>query len=110
MFVQPDRSLYDMLHQADQLRYSLGELLHRYENAYAAQITSMSEFKSTASKANALLGSLQLSADSLKDMVRYEVGRAQSAERREVEELRERVRRLEELLEARAEGTTSSSK
>ena len=56
----------------------------------------MSEFRDTAVRANTLLGSLQASADSLKEMVRYEVERAGSAERREVEDLRERIRKLEE--------------
>ncbi len=59
----------------------------------------MGEFKETAAGASTLLGNLQASADSLKEMVRYEVERAGSTERREIEELRERTRKLEEKAE-----------
>lgn len=62
----------------------------------------MGEFKDTAARASTLLGNLQASADSLKEMVRYEVERAVSSERREVEELKEQVRRLEERLDKQA--------
>jgi len=61
----------------------------------------MADFKNTAAQASTLLGTLQASADSLKDMVRYEVNRAGSAERREVDELKERLKKLEEQLAAR---------
>lgn len=98
-FPQPAQSLYDLMHQADQLRFSLQDLLHRYEGALSTQHSQMSDFKATTAQANTLLGSLQASADSLKEMVRYEVGRAGSAERREVDELRDRVKKLEERME-----------
>ena len=62
----------------------------------------MGEFKNTAAQAGTLLATLQASADSLKDMVRYEVNRAGSTERREVDELKERIKKLEERLEASA--------
>ena len=58
----------------------------------------MSDFKSTANQANNLLGSLQASADNLKEMVRYEVARAGSTDKKEVEELREKVKGLEQKL------------
>jgi ubiquinone biosynthesis protein UbiJ len=90
------------MHQADQIKFSLQDLLHRYEGAYAAQVNSMSEFKNTAAQANNLLGSLQASADSLKEMVRYEVGRAGSADRREIDELREQVRALSQRIDAQS--------
>lgn len=98
-FLQPFNQLYDLLAQADGLRYTLQDLLHRYESAYSAQLNAMGEFKETAAGASTLLGNLQASADSLKEMVRYEVERAGSTERREIEELRERTRKLEEKAE-----------
>jgi len=64
----------------------------------------MGEFKNTATQASTLLGTLQASADSLKDMVRYEVNRAGSTERREVDELKDRIKKLEERLETSAAG------
>jgi hypothetical protein len=97
----PAGSIYDLMHQTDQLRFSLQDLLHRYEGAYAGQVNAMADFKNTAAQASTLLGTLQASADSLKDMVRYEVNRAGSAERREVDELKERLKKLEEQLAAR---------
>lgn len=103
-FPQPSNSIYDLMHQADQLRYSLQDLLHRYEGAYSSQINAMGEFKNTATQASTLLGTLQASADSLKDMVRYEVNRAGSTERREVDELKDRIKKLEERLETSAAG------
>lgn len=107
-FPQPTNSIYDLMHQADQLRYSLQDLLHRYEGAYSSQINAMGDFKSTAAQANTLLGTLQASADSLKDMVRYEVNRAGSTERREVDELKERIKKLEERMEARIGAETEN--
>lgn len=56
----------------------------------------MQEFKTTTASSNTLLSTLQASADSLKEMVRYEVGKAKTADRKEVEELRERLKKLEE--------------
>ena len=108
-FHQPVNNLYDMLNQAEQLRFSLQDLLHRYEGAYAGQINAMGDFKKTAAQAGTLLGNLQASADSLKEMVRYEVGRSGSAEKREIEELRERVRSLEERLDPNKTTTASAA-
>ena len=69
---------------------------HRSEDQYQLHLNAMSEFKATAAQASALLTTLQASAESLKDMVRYEINRAESADRKELEDLRERVRRLEQ--------------
>ncbi|OCF40916.1 hypothetical protein I317_05275 [Kwoniella heveanensis CBS 569] len=101
-FLAPFNQLYDLYAQTDSLRYNLQDLLHRYEGAYQSQLNAMSEFKSTANAAGTLLGNLQASADSLKDMVRYEVERNSSAKDRELEEMRERLRRLEEKMEKQA--------
>jgi hypothetical protein len=62
----------------------------------------MQDFKGTAQQANQLLTSLQASADSIKELVRYEVAKREKEERREVDELRERVKRLEERLGEKA--------
>lgn len=73
----------------------------------------MQEFKGTAASSNTLLGNLQQSAESLKEMVRYEVGRSIAAggtagaagaggsgeaNKKEVDELKERIKKLEEKL------------
>lgn len=99
----------------------------RYEGAYTAQLNGMSEFKQTAAAATTLLETLQQSADSIKDMVRYEINRAfdardggrksvegnpdtvtedddgetgkRDASSREVDDLRERIKKLEERLD-----------
>ncbi|GFZ46629.1 hypothetical protein JCM24511_03849 [Saitozyma sp. JCM 24511] len=97
-FLQPFNQLYDLMHQTENLKMQLSDLLHRYESAFTAQQQGYQDFKATAAQAGTLLGSLQASADSLKEMVRYEVGRAGSTEKKEVDELRERVRKLEEKL------------
>jgi hypothetical protein len=55
----------------------------------------MNEFKVTANQAGALLGNLQASAESLKEMVRYEVDRALKGERDEVRRLKRRIEVLE---------------
>lgn len=96
----PAAGYYDLMHQTDQLRFSLQDLLHRYEGVYAGQVNAMAEFKNTASQASTLLATLQASADSLKDMVRYEVNRASSVDRREMDELKETVKKLQEQLAA----------
>ncbi|ORY27749.1 hypothetical protein BCR39DRAFT_536941 [Naematelia encephala] len=95
-FLQPFNQLYDLLHQTEQLRFDLQSLMHQCEQTYGTQRARMDEFKGTAAQARDLLGSLQASADSLKDMVRYEVGRGREGERREMDELKERIRVLEE--------------
>ncbi|WVQ84139.1 hypothetical protein IAT38_006286 [Cryptococcus sp. DSM 104549] len=94
-FLAPFSQLYDLLGTTDSLRFTLQNLLHRYESAYAQQLAQMSEFKGTANAAGVMLGNLQKSADSLREMVRYEVERGARDDRRELEELRERVRVLE---------------
>ncbi|WWD07771.1 hypothetical protein V865_005875 [Kwoniella europaea PYCC6329] len=100
IFLAPFNQLYDLLSSTDSLRYNLQDLHNRYEVLFQQQLSQMTEFKSTANASNTLLGNLQQSADSLKEMVRYEVERNNSNKDREIEELRERLRRLEE----RAEG------
>lgn len=85
--------------------------MHRYEGLYAGQQVAMQEFKGTAASSNTLLGNLQQSAESLKEMVRYEVGKIVAANggaagvsggdnKQEVEELKERIKKLEEKLES----------
>lgn len=101
-FPQPQQSVYDLMHQADQIKFSLQDLLHRYEGALGSQLNSMADFKNTVAQANTLLGTLQASADSLKEMVRYEVGRAGSTDRREIEELREELKRLKEKVDGKS--------
>ncbi|ODN80409.1 hypothetical protein, variant [Cryptococcus amylolentus CBS 6039] len=95
-FLNPFASLYDSLSQTTHLQSTLNSLLHSSENLTAQQARQMEEFKSTMSMANGLLGSLQSSADSLREMVRYEVERRGREDRREMEEMKERLRRLEE--------------
>ena len=90
--------VYDLYTRAEQIRYSLQDLHHRYEGLYNNQVNAMGDFKVTAGQANALLSNLQASADSLKEMVRYEVNRAGSAEKREMEDLKEKIRLLEDKL------------
>lgn len=100
-FLAPFSQLYDMLSSVDGLRYQLQDMIHRTEQAYQNQMQANNEFKSTAAQASSLLGTLQQSADSLKEMVRYEVDRSAGADRREVDELRDRVRSLEDRLSQR---------
>ena len=84
----PPGSFYDP--QTEQLRFALQDLLHRYEVALAGHVNDTAEFKNTAAQAGALMGTLQASADSIKDLVRYEVNKMASAERREYDELKEK--------------------
>lgn len=70
--------------------------MHRSEQAYTSQMAATNDFKQTAANANSLLSTLQQSAESLKEMVRYEVERSSSADRRELDELRDRLRSLED--------------
>ncbi|ODN85661.1 hypothetical protein L198_07490 [Cryptococcus wingfieldii CBS 7118] len=95
-FLNPFATLYDSLSQTTHLQSTLTALLHSSENLTAQQARQMEEFKSTMSMAKGLLGSLQSSADSLREMVRYEVERRGREDRREMEEMKERLRRLEE--------------
>ncbi|KAK4685097.1 hypothetical protein P7C73_g5063, partial [Tremellales sp. Uapishka_1] len=94
-FLQPFNQLYDLLHTTDNLRFTLQDLLHRYEGAFASQLAGVNEFKSTANQASVLLGTLQQSAESLKEMVRYEVERRNEGNKTELDELKERIRVLE---------------
>ncbi|WWC86974.1 uncharacterized protein L201_001855 [Kwoniella dendrophila CBS 6074] len=95
-FLLPFNQLYDLLYQTDNLRYNLQDLMNRNESAYQQQINQIKEFKSTAQASNTLLNNLQSSADSLKELVRYEVERNNQVKDRELDELKERLRRLEE--------------
>lgn len=104
-FLAPFDRFYDLLAQGDQLRYGLQDLLHRYEGALATKMGEVSDFKSTANRANALIINLQQSADNIQEMVRYEISRAgggggggglSGGEKMELEDLRERVKRLED--------------
>jgi hypothetical protein len=97
-FLAPFSQLYDMMGSVDQLRFQLQDMMHRSEQTYQNQMSATNEFKQTAQQANSLLNSLQQSADSLKEMVRYEVDRATGADRREMDDLRDRMRALEERL------------
>lgn len=95
-FLAPFSQLYDLLGSVDQLRFQLQEMMHRSEQAYTSQMAATNDFKQTAANANSLLSTLQQSAESLKEMVRYEVERSSSADRRELDELRDRLRSLED--------------
>lgn len=98
-FLAPYNQLYDHIQTTDSTRLNLEGLLHRYENIFGVQVNQMQDFKATANQANQLLASLQASADSIKELVRYEVAKALRAERDankvEMDELRARVRVLE---------------
>ncbi|WVW78574.1 hypothetical protein I302_100530 [Kwoniella bestiolae CBS 10118] len=96
IFLAPFNQLYDLLTSTDNLRYNLQDLHNRYESLYQNQLNQMTDFKVTANASNTLLGNLQKSADSLQEMVRYEVERNNGAKDREIDELKERLRRLEE--------------
>lgn len=97
-FLQPFTHMFDIVTSVEQLRYQLQDLIHRSDQTYQSQAAATNEFKNTTAQASSLLVTLQQSADSLKEMVRYEVDRALSAERRETDELRDRIRSLEERL------------
>lgn len=123
-FLAPFEKFHDLLTQGDQLKFGLQDLLHRYEGALATKLSEVSDFKSTANRANALIINLQQSADNIQEMVRYEIGRAgavgagpaagnapgglNTAERKELEELRERMKRLEDMV--LGGGASSSSR
>lgn len=91
--------------------------MHRYESVYSGQVMKMQEFKGTMNSSNTLLATLQQSADSLKEMVRYEIGRVMPQQptgnggegkekekdkeekmNKEMEEMKERIKKLEEKL------------
>lgn len=114
-FLAPFERMYDLLSQTESLKYVLQDMHHRYEAALSTKSKEIGDFKNTAHAASALLNNLQQSADSLKDMVRYEISRApapapalgrgglSSDERQEFEEMKIRMRKLEEALAARAD-------
>lgn len=90
--------VYELINQCEQVKYSLQETLSKCENLYGNQMSRMNEFKGTTQQAGQLLQNLQASSDSLREMVRYEIVKAKGGERKEVDELRERVRALEDVL------------
>lgn len=114
-FLAPFERMYDLLSQTESLKYALQDMHHRYESALSNKNKEIGDFKNTAHAASTLLGNLQQSADSLKDMVRYEISRAPAPastargglsvdERKEFEEMKIRMKRLEEALSARNDG------
>lgn len=91
------------------------DIIQRYEQALSNKHKEIGDFKSTAQAASTLLNNLQQSADSLKDMVRYEISRApppvpsksptgsnkgglSSDERKEFEEIKIRMKKLEDMI------------
>nr|ODN91495.1 hypothetical protein L204_05479 [Cryptococcus depauperatus CBS 7855] len=118
-FISPFLNMYDSFSSIPHLSHSLNALVNRSEELYGQQMMKDAELKRLVDAANGLLGSLQTSADSLREMVRYEVERAhrmhkpngvktlfsneereqREKERQEIGELRERIRHLEELLQ-----------
>lgn len=122
-FLAPFERMYDLLSQTESHKYALQDLHHRYESALAAKTKEIGDFKNTAHAASTLLNNLQQSADSLKDMVRYEISRAppppsaastsasaggggrpglSADERQEFEEMKARMKKLEDMLASRA--------
>lgn len=95
-FLHPFNALYDSLSSSTTLQHHLSDLVSRASNLHAEQGAAVQEFRNTAGAAERLLTSLQQSADSLREMVRYEIERKAREDRREMEELKERLRRLEE--------------
>ncbi|AAW43010.2 hypothetical protein CND00490 [Cryptococcus deneoformans JEC21] len=95
-FLHPFNALYDSLSSSTTLQHHLSDLVSRVSNLHAEQGVAVQEFRNTAGAAERLLTSLQQSADSLREMVRYEIERKAREDRREMEELKERLRRLEE--------------
>lgn len=95
-FLHPFNTLYDSLLSCTTLQHHLSDLVSRASSLHAEQGVAVQEFRRTAGAAERLLVSLQQSADSLREMVRYEVERKAREDRKEIEELKERLRRLEE--------------
>ena len=110
--------MYDVLSQTESYKYTLQDLVNRYEKTLSAKHQEIGDFKSTAQAASTLLNNLQQSADSLKDMVRYEISRAPppasattpskggltSDERKEFEDMKVRMKKLEDMLMSRENG------
>ncbi|KAL0240307.1 hypothetical protein I308_106557 [Cryptococcus tetragattii IND107] len=95
-FLHPFNALYDSLLSCTTLQHHLSDLVSRASSLHAEQGVAVQEFRRTAGAAERLLASLQQSADSLREMVRYEVERKAREDRKEMEELKERLRKLEE--------------
>jgi len=118
-FLAPFERLYEVLASTEQTKFILQDLHHRYESALASKVKEIGDFKSTTHAASTLLNNLQQSTDSLKDMVRYEISRAipkagtsgglTSDERQEFEEMKARMKKMEEALEAKGDGETTTS-
>lgn len=117
-FLAPFDRLYDVLSQTESHKYKMQDIIQRYEQALSNKHKEIGDFKSTAQAASTLLNNLQQSADSLKDMVRYEISRApppassksptgsnkgglSSDERKEFEEMKVRVKKLEDMIMSR---------
>jgi hypothetical protein len=131
-FMAPFERLYEVLSSTESLKFVLQDLHHRYESTLAAKAKEIGDFKATTHAASTLLNNLQQSTDSLKDMVRYEISRAGNApagsapstsaptsagasaaagglssdERKEFEEMKVRMKKLEEAL---LSGSTSKA-
>lgn len=120
-FLAPFDRLYDVLAQTEAHKYTMQDIIHRYELALSTKHKEIGDFKSTAQAASTLLNNLQQSADSLKDMVRYEISRApppapsksptsgnkgglSSDERKEFEDMKVRMKKLEDMLLSRENG------
>ena len=116
-FLAPFERLYEVLASTEQTKFVLQDLHHRYESALASKVKEIGDFKSTTLAASTLLTNLQQSTDSLKDMVRYEISRATpkaggtggllSDERQEFEDLKVRMRKMEEALEKKGDVETT---
>ena len=116
-FLAPFERLYEVLASTEQTKFVLHDLHHRYESVLASKVKEIGDFKATTHAASTLLNNLQQSTDSLKDMVRYEISRAtpkaggssglSSDERQEFEDLKARMKRMEEALEKKGEVETA---
>lgn len=102
------------------------DLIVRYEHTLTTKLKEIGDFKATAQAASTLLNNLQQSAESLKDMVRHEISRAPPPqtrvvtpvggagkgglsvdERKEFEDMKVRMKRLEDMLLSRENGEGS---
>jgi hypothetical protein len=123
-FLAPFERLYEVLSSTESLKFVLTDLHHRYEATLSAKAKEIGDFKATTHAASTLLNNLQQSTDSLKDMVRYEIARAGNApsasaqpasasagtgglsseERKEFEEMKVRMKKLEDALLSSSKG------
>jgi hypothetical protein len=118
-FLAPFERLYEVLASTEQTKFVLHDLHHRYESALANKVKEIGDFKATTHAASTLLNNLQQSTESLKDMVRHEISRAtpktsgsgglSTDERQEFEEMKIRMKRMEELLESKGDVETTTS-